>query len=193
METTTTAETIESTARELGLSMSAVFVPFSQSRSRAEKSPSLNWLVTIKRGERDVITTDYMAGSGHCPAYKNRMPRGYDGNDKQWKRDAVAWECENGKRAAPSYGGGFKAAGAGLGGAVPSLLPKFADVLHCLASDCDVIDAGGFEQWAGDLGYYSDSRKAEGIYRACLDTALKLRAALGEDGLTKLREACHNY
>ena len=184
METTTTAETIEATARELGLSMSAAFVPFSQSRNRGEKMPSLNWLVTIKRGERDVITTDYMAGSGNCPAYNRQPPQGYRGSASAWKNIATAWECENGFAARVVLGSFSKS--------VP-LLPKLADVLHCLASDCDVLDAGGFEQWAADLGYDSDSRKAEGIYRACLDIALKLRAALGEDGLTKLREACQGY
>lgn len=178
METTTTAETIEATARELGLSMSAVFVPFSQSRNRAEKSPSLNWLVTIKRGDRDVITTDYMAGSGHCPAYQQ-------GSTNAPRAVAVTAECET----------GFVHVINGMHPAKTAepILPRLADVLHSLASDCDVLDAGGFEQWAGNLGYDSDSRKAEVIYRACLDIALKFRAALGEDGLAKLREACQGY
>ena len=33
----------------------------------------------------------------------------------------------------------------------------------------------------------------KGGYRACLDIALKLRAAIGEDGLAKLREAAQDY
>lgn len=44
-----------------------------------------------------------------------------------------------------------------------------------------------------ELGYDPDSRKAEAIYKACLEIALKLRNALGEDGLAKLREAAQDY
>lgn len=186
METTTTAETIEAAARELGLSMSAVFVPFSQSRNRGEKMPSLNWLVTIKRGERDVITTDYMAGSGHCPAYKKSAAI-LGKPDSYPRRRAIERECETGLvHMPPTYGDRPRETR-------DKILPSFAGVLYSLASDCDVLDAGGFEQWAADLGYDSDSRKAEGVYRACLDIALKFRAALGEDGLAKLREACQGY
>ena len=43
------------------------------------------------------------------------------------------------------------------------------------------------------LGYDPDSRKAEGIYRACLELALKLRNGLGEKLLAELREAVADY
>ena len=57
----------------------------------------------------------------------------------------------------------------------------------------DVLNAGTFEEWAGDFGYDLDSRNAEKIYRACLDNALKLRAMLGNDALDKLRELFQDY
>ena len=73
------------------------------------------------------------------------------------------------------------------------LKPELRDVLYSLSMDASVLDSSCFEEWANELGYEADSRKAEGIYKACLDIALKLRNALGEAGLEKLRTACQDY
>ena len=46
--------------------------------------------------------------------------------------------------------------------------PTTEDVLDCLASDAgSMINAQTFEDWASELGYDTDSRKAEKIYKAC--------------------------
>ncbi len=37
------------------------------------------------------------------------------------------------------------------------------------------------------------SRKAEAIYRACIETALQLRAGIGEAAMSALRDACQDY
>jgi len=50
-----------------------------------------------------------------------------------------------------------------------------------------------FESWASEFGYDTDSRKAERTYRADVETGIKLRYALGEDGLRKLREAARDF
>lgn len=55
---------------ELGLSVESVFVPFSQSRNKGNSHVSLNWIVTIKRGGRDILKTEYSAGAAHCPGYQ---------------------------------------------------------------------------------------------------------------------------
>src|SRR5690606_27827140 len=47
---------------EAGLTVAAVFVPWSQSRNKGERSPSLNWRVTLQCKGRDVLTCDYSAG-----------------------------------------------------------------------------------------------------------------------------------
>jgi hypothetical protein len=52
-------------------------------------------------------------------------------------------------------------------------------VLHSLALDSRVLDEGTFEDWAGSLGYDPDSRKAEAIWKACVEIATTLRAGLG--------------
>jgi hypothetical protein len=67
----------------LGLTVDAVFVPFSRSRNKAEARHSLNWKVTVRRNGRDVLTCDYGAGTGHCPGYKvSTPPAGYRARDR---------------------------------------------------------------------------------------------------------------
>lgn len=174
-----TTETIDRNAliSELGLTVESVFVPFSQSRNKAEKHPTLNWRVTLKRDGRDILTTDYSAGSAHCPAYKAKTLGAQNSVDRD---NAIRWECEHGRAKLAISGG-------------RPILPGTIDVLYSLAMDSDVLDAGGFEQWAGDLGYDTDSRSAETTYRACLDIALKMRSGLGDDNLRRLREAFQDY
>lgn len=164
-------ERICQTATDLGLGMVVEFVPFSQSRNKHEKSPSLNWRVSLYKSGKLFLTTDYSAGCGHAPSYKQ--------NDNSKARDIlVRNECETGHNAQ-----GFRKA----------IKPDLADVLYSLVSDSDVIDCGSFEEWAGNYGYEVDSRKAESTYRQCLEIALKLRNAIGEDGLQRLREVCQDY
>jgi len=59
--------------------------------------------------------------------------------------------------------------------------PSAADVLDCLASDASsVLNARGFEDWAGDLGFDPDSRKAERTYREIEAQTELLRGFLGD-------------
>jgi hypothetical protein len=59
--------------------------------------------------------------------------------------------------------------------------PDIASVLDCLASDANGVDnARSFEDWAGDYGYDTDSRKAEKKYRACVSSRDKLKRFLGD-------------
>jgi len=68
--------------------------------------------------------------------------------------------------------------------------PTAADVLECLRSDASSVDsARDFEDWARDLGYDTDSRKAESTYRACLKVAARLRRFLGADAYAELMTA----
>lgn len=179
--------TMQEAMTALGLSVSAVFVPWSQSRNFDPKAGpdkrSLNWKVTLHKpgpGGRalTVLTTDYSAGIAHCPSYKQGT---------RWTVDyasAIEFETENGRtarnRPAPIMGG-------------KPIMPDAAGVLASLAMDAGAIDSATYEEWAGEYGYDPDSRKGEAIYRACLETALKLRAALGDAGLQTLRNAAAEH
>ncbi|MEL4071693.1 hypothetical protein WKW50_16230 [Ochrobactrum sp. GPK 3] len=167
-----------------GISIKAEFVPFSRSRNAANDpgnkpgSRSLNWKVTLVKDGRDIITTDYSAGCGHCPSYKQnaRWTLGYT--------NLIVFETEHGFAA--------KNAPWGIAKGKP-LLPDTLGVIHSLITDSDVLDCSGFEHWAADFGYDTDSRKAESIYRACIEIALQVRNGLGDKAFREVQEASRDY
>lgn len=165
----------------LELDVTAVFVPFSQSRNAHEEHHSLNWRVTLTKSGRAVLTTDYMAGCAHCPSYKQSSYKTVDGNA------AVREECETGRAVR------WRSESLGLFAHGAPILPNTVDVLYSLVLDADVINYSTFEEWANEFGYDPDSRKAEATYRACLQHALALRGAVGDDGLRTLQEAFQDY
>lgn len=180
----TPREKILAFAERRALTLDSEFVPWSRSRNAKEKSPSLNWIVTLRRDGREILRTDYMAGAGHCPADKKKW------TDNHGKREAIRIECETGQTARGLFTMSKPMA---RSGAEHAIKPDLADVLYSLALDSDVLEYGAFDDWALIYGYDPDSRSAEKTWRACVEIALKLRAALGEKGLTELREACDNY
>jgi hypothetical protein len=173
----------------LGLSIDAKFIPFSQSRNKGQDYHNLNWSITVKRNGKDVLTTDYSAGSAHCPGYNVPNHVKPERFRTIWRNAVVAWECENGFKGQYSESTGttsraFKTI---------KLEPDVSDVFYSLVMDSQVLDYSSFEDAADNWGYDVDSRKAEAIYRACLEIALKLRASIGESGLKALSEAFEDY
>ena len=72
--------------------------------------------------------------------------------------------------------------------------PKLADVVHSLISDGSAyFDGQSFEEWAGDCGYDTDSRKAEETYRTCDAIGRALVRGLGRETVERLREAAQDY
>jgi len=65
--------------------------------------------------------------------------------------------------------------------------PTCEDVLDCIASDVGGIkSARTFEEWASDLGFDADSRKAEQTYKACELQGEKLDLLLGIEAAEQL-------
>lgn len=180
---------------------------------------SLNWKVTLVRDGRDVLTTDYGAGIAHCPGYaatrphtsfqapdfRNSSGKPFAGTSSMYRkatpvealnfyREAIAAaECESGfPMELDPYGRGprntFKRKPKG-----EAIQPDPLSVVYSLIMDSSVLDHPNFESWAGDFGYETDSRSAEAAYRACLEIALKVRAAIGEAGIAALQTAFQDY
>lgn len=168
----------------LALTVESEFVPWSKSRSFKAganiRERNLNWKITLLHKGQKVITTDYSAGIAHCPSYPK--------NGRITTDIATQLESET-ERGKQTKIGGFTGH-AFLG---DTLKPDACDVMYGLLVDAEAIDHPSFEDWASSFGYDTDSRKAEACYRACLETALAIRAAIGEVGLTMLREACQDY
>ena len=60
--------------------------------------------------------------------------------------------------------------------------PTADDVLDCMASDATTVDNGdSFEDFCGELGYDTDSRQAERIYKATQAQTAKLKRFLGDE------------
>lgn len=70
------------------------------------------------------------------------------------------------------------------------ILPSLCDVLYSLSMDAEVLNAASFEYWAQELGYDTDSRKAEATYRLCLSIALAMNQFIDLD---ELREVVSDY
>jgi hypothetical protein len=153
------------------------FVPFSRSRNKGEKSPSLNWKVTLGR-----LTTDYGQGCGHCPAYKQGTYR------LVTEKMAVAAECETGLTHAVAVGG--ENAPRCLNRRIAG--PDLADVVYNLLIDASVLDYSDFEDWARDFGYDVDSRSAEKIYRDCVKNSLAFRSMLRPGHFEQLQTLCQD-
>lgn len=168
---------------ELGITVESEFVPFNKSRN-AKPNPklsemSLNWKIKLLVKGREIIATDYQAGIGHAPA--KRLEKYVKGNPTLEYRDAVAFEVHSGREY--------------TGRTFPGkpIVPDPIGVVHCLLMDAEAVDYPDFESWAGEFGFDPDSRKAESAYQACRATGLKLRAALGDTALARLREVFQDY
>ena len=71
--------------------------------------------------------------------------------------------------------------------------PTADDVLYCLVSDSDCMDYD-FEEWAENLGYDPDSRKAEKTFKVCKRQSAKLIKFIdSEEDMEALREWSINY
>lgn len=182
---------------KLGVTVEATYVPFSRSRNKDNKSTTMridgkpapefsaNWNVLVMRNGRTVLATEFSQGAAIFPSHKMDRRGGYS-ND-QWK--SLVWEAENGRAAGLVGAMGIWAKNA----KAPQFMPDPADVIHCLLSDSDVLNYNSFEGWANEFGYGEDSRAAEKIYRACMETALALRNGLGESTIAELRELFQDY
>lgn len=140
----------------------------------------LKWRVTLIVNGRDRFCFDYSAGEAHCPSYKP------GGRTVFVQKEAVNVELETGRHCIKAD----SVFGPRLGA---NIEPDGCDVLYSLAMDAGVIDFPNFESWADDYGYDPDSRDAERVYRLCLEQALQLRAAVGNQALEALRVACQDY
>lgn len=60
--------------------------------------------------------------------------------------------------------------------------PTVDEVLNCLAMDsASVENSRDFEDFCNELGYDTDSRRAERTYKACVRQAKEMKALLGDE------------
>lgn len=157
----------------------ATFKPDAQPDAKKPSDLQIKW--TIQIGD---TTFEYFAGIGHLP--ENAKPPesatvregGLDSIMKNFRQ--VVCNGLHYKTGKPWH-------------LEPAAQPTAASVLYCVLSDAEAIDYPTFEEWAGTYGYDVDSRSAEKIYRACVESGLKLRRIFGDAGIAELRELLQDY
>lgn len=59
--------------------------------------------------------------------------------------------------------------------------PKLLDILYCLHGDCAHVSGNTtFEEWCSEIGEDTDSRRAERVFRACVEQCRKLKIFFGD-------------
>ena len=188
-QTTEYAE-IDNLIEELALTCAATFLPTPQPADKVP-SPQLHWSVTLT-GNGHTLVTSYTQGCGHVLGYKQPWFRKKTYEDRQRDRD-MRRVCENGKlepqptRESSSVYKELRK----CGGKQPA--PLLRDVLWSLIMDSDALEYS-FDEWASNLGYNPDSRKALEIFLLCQKNSTSLQKIVGGyTNLERLREAYRNY
>lgn len=123
------------------------------------------WLCRFARaGKQEEF--EYFTGTGHRKQVKPMVSPPYKKNTlayEEWAKDA------------------FRA-----------VAPCAADVLYSLILDSSATSQS-FESWAKELGYDTDSRKAEATYRACQQYADKLVRIFDHATRTELAALLEDY
>lgn len=168
---------------------------------KESRHSSAFWIATITAG-RGYMTVQYREGEGNFIKQRfgklciddSRLINDFKEFylDNCVRNDAVRWfECNQMNRFLSEFARKERVKKVGTKGGIGKLQlvpPAPADLLYCLCMEYDVMDSGGYEEWARDYGYDPDSRKAEKIYKLCMEQSLKLRSVLGEKRINELRE-----
>lgn len=176
-------EQLQTIIDALGLTYTATFVPTKQPADKV-KNPQLHWEITLSKGPQ-TMTLPYHEGCAHVMGYQQYHKTPYE---KRLHDEMIREACETGVTntdwAKERYYFKHK---------VKQPEPKLADVLYCLVTDANVLNSGGFEAWASNYGYDTDSRKAEQTYRQCIDQSLQFKNLIGQSALEQLQEAFQDY
>ena len=138
----------------------------------------LEYRVTLTYRGRVILETPFSMGIAHIPGYERRQRRVIE------NQEFLIHALETG--TVPKY------SPAGYMRNSEPILPTLESVVSCLVLDSSAIDYADYEEWAQEFGYDPDSREGERIYRACLETGLRLRSRIGESRLRKLQEWAAN-
>ena len=171
----TTEKTMAEFIAENNLSMAAKFIE----RATSDNWDHFLWKVSLRKigkfHDEGTITTDYRMGIAH----------------QKW--DAKATDLPPGEK--PGQPVGQRCLGRSITLHAEACLKRWSrptaptadEVLDSLRSDAESVEnCPLFEDWAGDMGYDTDSRKAERAFRACQEVRGKLMKLLGREAYDDL-------
>jgi len=150
----------------------------------------LRYSVLLKFNGREIIETNFSFGIGHVNISAVKVPPstiipGWPNDEAgflavwQRKPNANFTDKEMQLRVAQRLA------------RLQKLNPTLPSVLYSLLSESTAYGQT-FEDWCGDLGYDTDSRKAEEIFKACESTGRKLSKIDG-NAIERARELLQDY
>jgi hypothetical protein len=168
---------------KIGVTMTAQHVPTVYDHKKAvsasggtdENWPHIAWSCKFT-SPRGSFTADYRQGLGHLPKSIQYPPR------TVCDVDIVRVALESGTVPVLRHGHAVPQKSS------PLPAPERLDVIYCLMSDAEAAQYESFEQWAAELEYDADSRKAEKIFIQCRNVALDLNRVFGAAVVERLRE-----
>jgi len=172
----TASESITELANSLGITMQC---STPSGGVDSENWPHIAYDVTLSRNGKPFWHGPYKLGLGHV-----KLPERYNGDGPTARlfNTLRAGKIPNDKAAHAAYAANLAK--------IQKVSPTLPGVLHSLCIDSSpYFDHESFEEWCGNYGYDTDSRKAEGIYKECVETGRQLARAFNPDKLEQLREA----
>ena len=128
------------------------------------------------------MRVEYSQGIGHVPGYNAIAGRRGLTNDQWSYRQELEGAAETGKY--PNRHSFYCPR-------IPLPGPSAADFLHSIVMDNPHDES--FEDWAANLGYDSDSRRAEEIWRACIKQTRGAESVLGKPLLAEIAKLLEDY
>ena len=166
-------KTIQEFIKENEITAEFISVPENPNMEPSKGMQPFHFHVLLKRKEHH-LTTYYSVGIGIVERWT-----------QQKKNQRSIWGFHG---ATPKATGKRNVLDAEMFDAIaPKYRPEVADILDCLASDASCVHYGqSFEDFAGDMGYEKDSRKAKATYNLIKKQAEALKQLLGNDAFEKL-------
>ena len=178
------------TPTEAGLSLKVVSGPVGTVEGTWKR---ISYVVALAHEGREIWRGDYHLGIGHVDlkkvgdawSYKNfYLTESERSMLHTWQKDPGVkfLDLEKHARLAAKLA------------ALQKVEPELDDVCHSLLSDGAAhFDSLTFEEWARELGYDPDSRKAEKVFNSCVGEGRALARAIRREKLDGLREWACDY
>jgi len=146
----------------------------------------LRYSVLLKFNGREIIETNFSFGIGHVNLSKERFssliyPSNLESMFYTMQRKPLADFVDKDSQFQVLI----------IAAKRQKLAPTLPGVLYSLLMDSSAYGQT-FEDWCGDLGYDSDSRKAEEIFKACEATGRKL-SKIDTEVIEQARELLQDY
>lgn len=189
MKTQTTSEKRDR-AQELaalGFSINILSGPRGEVEKGSRDWPHIAYDVELKYNERRVLLTPYRLGVGHVNQMKPRA--GATIAVRLSVDEESLLLCWQSQPQAEFKDKDLWAAVAAKLAKYQKVSPQLDDVMHSLLLDGDpYFNNESFEDWCGNFGYDTDSRKAEDMYRACCETGRQIMRSVPREVIEQARE-----